>query len=110
MPLLRVISLGRFLILMLSVSEPSVSLRAAVIGNSTQLLANAIDVDGDDLSVVNLSVVSSDVDNVTLTDNNNGTWTLTPKANFSGEITFNYQISDGYELTDAKLNFYIKMT
>jgi hypothetical protein len=91
------------------------------------LLANAIDVDGDDLSVVNLSVVSSDVDNVTLTDNNNGTWTLTPKANFSGEITFNYQISDGYELTDAKLNlavanlldaavssccfnFYIKMT
>jgi hypothetical protein len=61
-------------------------------------------VDGDDLSVVNLSVVSSDVDNVTLTDNNNGTWTLTPKANFSGEITFNYQISDGYELTDAKLN------
>jgi hypothetical protein len=29
---------------------------------------------------------------------------LTPKANFSGEITFNYQISDGYELTDAKLN------
>ncbi|VVM23341.1 Alkaline phosphatase (EC [uncultured Gammaproteobacteria bacterium] len=71
---------------------------------STQLLANAIDVDGDDLSVVSLSVVSSDVDNVTLTDNNNGTWTLTPKANFSGEITFNYQISDGYELTDAKLN------
>ena len=71
---------------------------------SAQLLANAIDVDGDDLSVVNLSVVSSDVDNVTLTDNNNGTWTLTPKANFSGEITFNYQISDGYELTDAKLN------
>jgi hypothetical protein len=49
MPLLKVISLGRFLILMLSVSEPSV-------------------------------------------------------ANFSGEITFNYQISDGYELTDAKLN------
>jgi hypothetical protein len=44
---------------------------------STQLLANAIDVDGDDLSVVSLSVVSSDVDNVTLTDNNNGTWTLT---------------------------------
>jgi hypothetical protein len=46
MPLLKVISLGRFLI------------------PSTQLLANAIDVDGDDLSVVNLSVVSSDVDNV----------------------------------------------
>jgi hypothetical protein len=42
--------------------------------------------------------------NLNLTDNNNGTWTLTPKANFSGEITFNYQISDGYELTDAKLN------
>jgi hypothetical protein len=34
MPLLRVISLGRFLILMLSVSEPSVSLRAAAIGNA----------------------------------------------------------------------------
>jgi hypothetical protein len=50
-------------------------------------------VDGDDLSVVNLSVVSSDVDNVTLTDNNNGTWTLTPKANFSGEITFNNKIN-----------------
>jgi hypothetical protein len=96
---------------MLSVSEPSVSLRAAAIGNAKVeldatskvlfesitalsiisdeltaassrlatarlLLANAIDVDGDDLSVVSLSVVSSDVDNVTLTDNNNGTWTL----------------------------------
>jgi hypothetical protein len=39
-----------------------------------------------------------------ISHNNNGTWTLTPKANFSGEITFNYQISDGYELTDAKLD------
>ncbi len=39
-----------------------------------------------------------------LTNNNNGTWTLTPKANFSGEIAFNYQISDGYELTDATAN------
>jgi hypothetical protein len=101
---------------MLSVSEPSVSLRAAVIGNakveldatskvlfeSITALSIIIDVDGDDLSVVNLSVVSSDVDNVTLTDNNNGTWTLIPKANFSGEITFNYQISDGYELALAK--------
>ncbi|BAS68398.1 cadherin-like domain-containing protein [Bathymodiolus septemdierum thioautotrophic gill symbiont] len=69
---------------------------------SAQLLANVIDFDGDDLSVVSLSVVGSDAGNATLTDNNNGTWTLTPKANFSGDIAFNYQISDGYEATDAK--------
>ncbi len=72
---------------------------------STQLLANAIDFDGDDLSAVNLSITGN---NATLTNNNNGTWTLTPKTNFSGKIEFSYQISDGYELTDAKASVNIE--
>jgi hypothetical protein len=78
---------------LLSMSEDQ-----SLIITSTQLLANAIDVDGDDLSAVNLSIIGN---NATLTNNNNSTWTLTPKANFSGEIAFSYQISDDYELTDA---------
>ena len=72
---------------------------------SEQLLVYAIDVDSDDLSVVNLSIAAN---NATLTDNNNGTWTLTPKANFSGELELSYQINDGYELTDAKANIKVE--
>jgi hypothetical protein len=39
---------------------------------TAQLLANATDIDGDNLSVVNLSLVGG---NATLVDNSNGTWT-----------------------------------
>ncbi|WP_135077258.1 cadherin-like domain-containing protein [Terasakiella sp. SH-1] len=55
-----------------------------------QLLANSSDVDGDNLSVSNLSV-----DGGTLVDNNDGTWTFTPAADFNGDINLSYDVTDG---------------
>jgi len=55
-----------------------------------QLLTNASDVDGDSLSVESLSVASG-----TLVDNEDNTWTYTPIANSTDDVTFSYNISDG---------------
>ncbi|PHM16873.1 MAG: hypothetical protein CJD30_09285 [Sulfuricurvum sp. PD_MW2] len=54
-----------------------------------QLLSNASDVDGDTLSIKNLTASSG-----TLIDNHDGTWSLIPSANFNGTITLNYSVSD----------------
>ncbi|WP_417820356.1 cadherin-like domain-containing protein [Terasakiella sp.] len=61
-----------------------------------QLLANASDVDGDNLSVQNLSA-----DGGTLTDNGNGTWTFEPADDFNGSIDLSYDVSDGTTTTAA---------
>jgi Ca2+-binding RTX toxin-like protein len=63
---------------------------AAITITSAQLLANASDVDGDTLSVTGLTASSG-----TLVNNNNGTWSFAPAANFNGAVTFNYSVSDG---------------
>ena len=62
------------------------------------LLEGATDVDGDDLSVANLSV---DPSVGTVTDNGDGTWTFTPAADWSGVLTLSYDISDGTSLVPA---------
>jgi Ca2+-binding RTX toxin-like protein len=62
----------------------------AVTITSAQLLANASDVDGDALSVQNLTASSG-----TLTSNGDGTWSFTPAENDNTAVTFTYQISDG---------------
>ena len=59
---------------------------------SSNLLADATDVDGDALSVSNLILATG---NGNLSDNGDGTWTFTPDANWNGIATFNYDISDG---------------
>ena len=48
------------------------------------------DVDGDLLQVINLNA-----DNGTLADNQNGTYTFTPDADFNGTVNLSYQVSDG---------------
>ncbi|RED49875.1 cadherin-like domain-containing protein [Aestuariispira insulae] len=63
---------------------------------SEELLANASDVDGDDLSVTGLSTSQG-----SLTDNGDGTWTFTPDADFNGKVALSYQVSDGAALTPA---------
>ena len=70
---------------------------------TAQLLANATDIDSNNLSVVNLSAGS----NVTLVDNNNGTWTLTPAANFNGRVQLHYNVSDGQTNVPAVANINI---
>ncbi|NVJ90762.1 MAG: cadherin-like domain-containing protein, partial [Methylocystaceae bacterium] len=64
--------------------------------SEADLLANATDVDGDTLNIVNLNV-----DDGTLTDNGDGTWTFTPDENFNGEVNISYDVSDGTENTAA---------
>jgi hypothetical protein len=72
---------------------------------TSDLIKNAIDFDNDTLTVENISLVGNDG---ILVDNGNGAWTLTPNENFSGELELNYQISDGYESTDAKANINVE--
>ncbi|MCX6072815.1 MAG: cadherin-like domain-containing protein [Campylobacterales bacterium] len=68
----------------------------SVLITAEQLLANASDVDGDALSVANLSASAG-----TLVDNMDGTWSLTPDTNYTGEITLSYEVSDGTEMVAA---------
>ncbi|WP_143874403.1 beta strand repeat-containing protein [Nostoc linckia] len=59
--------------------------------NTSDLLAGFSDVDaGDTLSVANLTA-----NNGTLVNNNNGTYTFTPTANFNGTVTLTYNVTDG---------------
>ena len=55
------------------------------------ILASASDAnESDDLTVTGLSV-----DGGTLTDNNDGTWTFQPDADFNGTLNVSYTVSDG---------------
>ena len=56
------------------------------------LLENASDVDGDSLSVSNVAVENGQV---SVTDNGDGTWTVTPQNNWSGSSQLSFDISDG---------------
>ncbi|MGF1851013.1 tandem-95 repeat protein [Vibrio satsumensis] len=75
---------------------------ASVVITEEQLLAQASDIDGDDLDIQNLELVGENSEHATLTDNGDGTWTVTPDENFYGEIELGYQVSDG-ELTDSNI-------
>jgi VCBS repeat-containing protein len=73
---------------------------------ATQLLANASDTDTNDtLGVTNVSV---DPAQGILTDNNDGTFTFTPKADFNGEVTISYDVTDGTETVPATAGINIK--
>lgn len=63
---------------------------------TVDLLSNDQDPDGDAISIVELG----EVENGTLELNADGTVTFTPAADFHGEVTFEYTISDG-ELTST---------
>ncbi|UPR50587.1 tandem-95 repeat protein [Vibrio cyclitrophicus] len=75
---------------------------ASVVITEEQLLAQASDIDGDDLDIQNLELVGENSEHATLTDNGDGTWTVTPDENFYGEIELGYQVTDG-ELTDSNI-------
>lgn len=61
------------------------------------LLGNDTDPENDALSIISVGQVS----NGTLTLNANGTLTFVPDANFDGEVTFDYTISDGHGGVDT---------
>ncbi|MDF5048876.1 cadherin-like domain-containing protein, partial [Vibrio parahaemolyticus] len=56
-----------------------------------QLLSQASDVEGDALTASNLSVDG----NATVTQNDDGSFTITPGADFDGDIDISFDISDG---------------
>ncbi|PCK81251.1 cadherin-like domain-containing protein, partial [Rhizobium sophoriradicis] len=58
--------------------------------STADLLAGFTDVDGDQLSVAGLTA-----DHGALIDNNNGTWTFTPDANYNGPVSLSYSVTDG---------------
>ncbi|AJC78289.1 VCBS repeat-containing/serralysin-like metalloprotease domain-containing protein [Rhizobium etli bv. phaseoli str. IE4803] len=58
--------------------------------STADLLAGFTDVDGDLLSVSGLTA-----DHGALVDNNDGTWTFTPAANYNGPVSFSYTVTDG---------------
>jgi len=58
--------------------------------SQTDLLIGFSDVDGDTLSVSNLTA-----SNGSLVNNNNGTWSLTPTANYNGSVNLSYNVTDG---------------
>ena len=58
--------------------------------NASDLLARLSDVDGDTLGVSGLSASDGSV-----VDNGDGTFTITPTANFTGAVTLSYDVTDG---------------
>jgi VCBS repeat-containing protein len=66
--------------------------------SDTDLLAGWTDVDGDTLSVTGLIC-----DHGSITDNGDGTYSVTLDANYNGPITFNYNVSDGTDPVAASL-------
>ncbi|MDF2689842.1 MAG: hypothetical protein K0Q80_2808, partial [Microvirga sp.] len=58
---------------------------------TAQLLANDLDTDGGELSIVELD----EDEHGTAVLNEDGTITFTPKAGFTGEASFTYMVSDG---------------
>ncbi|BBP45617.1 hypothetical protein THMIRHAS_09900 [Thiosulfatimonas sediminis] len=56
-----------------------------------QLLANDIDADGDDLTVIGITQPV----NGQLVDNGDGTYTYTPDENYNGDDSFSYTVTDG---------------
>ncbi|MGF2014138.1 DUF4347 domain-containing protein, partial [Nostoc sp. DedVER01b] len=72
-----------------TVTLPNTAEDNAITIKTADLLAGFSDVDGDTLSVVNLTAT-----NGSLVNNNNGTYTFTPTANFNGVVNLTYGVSD----------------
>ncbi|ARJ67779.1 hypothetical protein WV31_20020 [Magnetospirillum sp. ME-1] len=58
---------------------------------AAQLLGKASDIDGDTLSVSNLSAT-----NGTIHQNDDGSYTFTPNADFNGDVNITYTVDDGH--------------
>ncbi|MFA0088803.1 cadherin-like domain-containing protein, partial [Vibrio sp. 10N.261.51.F12] len=70
----------------------------------SELLTDATDIDGDDLSVA--GVHYEGIDGV-LTSHGDGTHTFAPNENFNGSINLNFDVSDGTELSNASIDIHV---
>jgi len=66
---------------------------APIVITNAQLIAGSSDVDSATLTATNVALAAGSQGS--LVNNNNGTWTFTPAANFNGNLTLNYNVSDG---------------
>jgi len=73
---------------------------ASVTVTASDLLASAADVEGDSLNVSNVRVAGVDA---SLTDNGDGTWTVTPADGFIGSVSVTYDVSDGTATASGNL-------
>ena len=69
---------------------PSLLTNQSVVIALSELLSNASDPDGDQLSVRNLSSSSG-----TLQTRSDGSWNFTPERDDTSDVTFTYNVSDG---------------
>jgi hypothetical protein len=69
------------------------------VGTTIDVLTNDTDLDGDTLTVTNVTQPA----NGSVVDNGDGTVTYTPNANFTGTDEFEYTISDGNSTDTAKV-------
>ncbi|MEQ3697592.1 MAG: tandem-95 repeat protein, partial [Pseudomonadales bacterium] len=65
------------------------------------LLANASDIEGDALSIDNVSYIGTDG---VLTNNGDGTHTFAPNENFNGDVSLSFGVSDGSAVTAAAID------
>ncbi|MFA0132552.1 VCBS domain-containing protein [Vibrio splendidus] len=61
---------------------------------ATELLANTIDVDSNDLG--KLTIENLLVDHGSVVDNKDGTYTFTPTKDYNGQINFSYDVTDAH--------------
>ncbi|NAZ52070.1 tandem-95 repeat protein [Vibrio toranzoniae] len=61
---------------------------------ATELLANTIDVDSNDLG--KLTVANLHVDHGSILDNQDGTYTFTPTKDYNGQVHFTYDVQDAH--------------
>ncbi|MEZ8643025.1 cadherin-like domain-containing protein, partial [Vibrio splendidus] len=79
---------------------------ASITLSQAQLLAQASDVEGDDLTAANLSVGG----NATVTANDDGSFTITPDANFNGDIDISFDLKDGTDTVTATADLTVNPT
>ena len=70
--------------------------------SEAQLLGQATDLDGDQLSLTSLTV-----DQGELTNNGDGSWTFTPAADWNGNVALNYGVSDGEAITQVQASIQV---
>ncbi|TKG41130.1 tandem-95 repeat protein [Vibrio tasmaniensis] len=61
---------------------------------ATELLANTIDVDSNDLG--KLTIANLLVDHGSVVDNQDGTYTFTPTKDYNGQVHFSYDVTDAH--------------
>ncbi|OED40530.1 hypothetical protein ACH42_16095 [Endozoicomonas sp. (ex Bugula neritina AB1)] len=68
------------------------------------LLVNAIDPDGDSLTATNLRVLGRG----SVTGNNDGTFSVTPEADYNGVLRIDYDITDSYLTVSSRLDLTVE--